>query len=126
MSFLFELHLTYYVSYSSKLIAVLKYYVDNATSSDASDTGERVILKAMKSLQYIIRFIVRSRILFTELYGSKERDSFDSNFTQLLQSLSNMMTDKTDSTLLVQGGCLKYLPSTIPDIVQVFDPTKLR
>ncbi|CAG2068915.1 unnamed protein product, partial [Timema podura] len=36
-----------------------------------------------------------------------------------------MMCYDTDSTLLVQGACLKYLPSTIPDILTVFNCTQL-
>ncbi|XP_044743403.1 dedicator of cytokinesis protein 1 isoform X2 [Chrysoperla carnea] len=106
-----------------KLIAVLKYYVDTAANS--TDSSDTLLLKAMKSLQYIIRFIVRSKILFNELYGLKEKDSFETNFIQLLQSLTNLMSYATDSTLLVQGACLKFLPSTISDIILVFDPIKL-
>ncbi|XP_046667072.1 LOW QUALITY PROTEIN: dedicator of cytokinesis protein 1-like [Homalodisca vitripennis] len=46
----------------NKLIVVLKHHVDNANSSEDKD----LLLKTMKSLQYIMRFIVRSRILFSE------------------------------------------------------------
>lgn len=44
----------------SKLIAVLKYYIDNAHLKDMQD----ILLKAMKSMEYIFKFIVRSRQLF--------------------------------------------------------------
>lgn len=46
----------------SKLIVVLKHHVDNANSTEDKD----VLSKTMKSLQYIMRFIVRSRLLFYE------------------------------------------------------------
>ena len=36
------------------------------------------------------------------------------------------MRDTTDATLLQQGAVLKFLPSTIADVMTVFDPQELR
>lgn len=80
----------------------------------------------MKSLQYIIRFIVRSRVLFSELYDGKDKYEFEHNFRELLNSIVKMMCFTSDCTLIVQGACLKFLPNTISDILQVFDSKKLR
>ncbi|PSN51994.1 Dedicator of cytokinesis protein 1 [Blattella germanica] len=107
----------------NKLIVVLKYHIDNANSSDNQDKD--LLLRTMKSLQYCMRFIVRSRQLFSELNEGKGQQQFELLLKQLLQSITGMMCYKTDSTLLVQGACLKYLPSTIPDILTVFNPTEL-
>ena len=46
-----------------KLIAVLRKRIENATTKDGQ---EKDLLKTMKSLQYCMRFIVESRLLFTE------------------------------------------------------------
>ncbi|GFG33105.1 hypothetical protein Cfor_10663, partial [Coptotermes formosanus] len=105
----------------NKLIVVLKYHIDNANSTDNS----KDLLKAMKSLQYCMRFIVRSRQLFSELNEGKGQQQFELSLKQLLQSITGMMCYNTDSTLLAQGACLKYLPSTIPDILTVFSATEL-
>lgn len=88
--------------------------------------NENILYKAMKSLQYCIRFVVRSRMLFSELYDGRDQDVFENNFRQLLQSIVNMMCYTTDCTLIVQGACLKYLPNTISDILLVYDAKKLR
>nr|CAD7428799.1 unnamed protein product [Timema monikensis] len=107
----------------SKLIVVLKYHVDNANSTDVQDKD--ILLKTMKSLQYCMRFVVRSRLLFSELNEGKGQEQFEVQLKQLIQSITGMMCYDTDSTLLVQGACLKYLPSTIPDILSVFNCTQL-
>lgn len=60
------------------------------------------------------------------LYDRRGQGTFEESLTQLLEALAAMMRHKTDNTLLVQAACLKYLPSTIPDILKVFDPVKLR
>ncbi|XP_039295839.1 dedicator of cytokinesis protein 1 [Nilaparvata lugens] len=104
----------------SKLMVVLKCHVDNAKTSDKD-----VLLKTMKCLQYCIRFVVRSRLLFIELYEGKGQQQFELQLQQLLQSIAAMMCYDTDSTLVIQGACLKYLPSTIPDIITVFNPIQL-
>ncbi|XP_069695130.1 dedicator of cytokinesis protein 1 isoform X2 [Periplaneta americana] len=107
----------------NKLIVVLKYHIDNANSNDSQDKD--LLLKTMKSLQYCMRFIVRSRQLFSELNEGKGQQQFELSLKQLLQSITGMMCYNTDSTLLVQGACLKYLPFTIPDILTVFSATEL-
>lgn len=35
------------------------------------------------------------------------------------------MSHETDGTLLVQGACLKYLPTTIPHLLRVYSGTQL-
>ncbi|XP_023708307.1 dedicator of cytokinesis protein 1 isoform X4 [Cryptotermes secundus] len=107
----------------NKLIVVLKYHIDNANCTDSQNKD--LMLKTMKSLQYCIRFIVRSRQLFSELNEGKDQQQFELSLKQLLQSITGMMCYNTDNTLTVQGTCLKFLPFTIPDILTVFSATEL-
>ncbi|KAF7990611.1 hypothetical protein HCN44_000416 [Aphidius gifuensis] len=106
-----------------KLIAVLRKRIDNA-GKQTSDCQERdILLKTMKSLQYCMRFIVESRLLFTELDQNEEE--FSLTLTDLLKSIVDMMKYETDSTLLVQGACLKYFPTTIPHLLRVYSGKQL-
>lgn len=107
-------------------MVVLKGHIDNACKGSVDNNKENILYKAMKSLQYILRFIVRSRVLFSELYEGKDKYEFEHSFKDLLNSIVKMMCFTNDCTLIVQGACLKYLPSTITDILQVFDAKKLR
>lgn len=47
-----------------KLIAVLHKRIDSVSNNDGQERD--LLLKTMKSLQYCMRFIVESRLLFTE------------------------------------------------------------
>lgn len=108
---------------------MLKEHIDNACKVQIDDDNKdnnNILYKAMKSLQYIIRFIVRSRVLFSELYDGKDKYEFEYSFRDLLNSIVKLMCNKSHCTLIVQGACLKYLPNTISDILLVFDAKKLR
>ncbi|KAF5308725.1 hypothetical protein FQR65_LT06086 [Abscondita terminalis] len=108
----------------SKLIVVIKNLVDNAISI-VSITKDNILFKAMKALQYIMRFVSRSRLLYCELYPEMQDDTFDDSLKGLLQSIVTMMCQTSDTLLREQGACLKYLPSTIPDILKVFNAKQL-
>ncbi|XP_063232451.1 dedicator of cytokinesis protein 1 isoform X3 [Bacillus rossius redtenbacheri] len=110
----------------SKLMVVLKCHIDNAPAlSLSADPKDNLLLRTMKSIQYCMRFIVRSRLLFSELNEGKGQQQFEAQLRQLLQSITGLMCYDTDHTLAVQGACLKYLPSVIPDVLLVFNCTQL-
>ncbi|XP_063907750.1 dedicator of cytokinesis protein 1 isoform X2 [Zophobas morio] len=100
-----------------KLISVLKNIIGNSNS--------QLIFKTMKSLQYVVRFVSRSRLLMTLCPVEDIEDDFEDNFRDLLQDITGMMSSPSDTILREQGACLKYLPSTIPDILKVFDAKEL-
>ncbi|XP_014489472.1 PREDICTED: dedicator of cytokinesis protein 1 isoform X4 [Dinoponera quadriceps] len=104
-----------------KLIAVLRKRIDIVSNNDGQERD--LLLKTMKSLQYCMRFIVESRLLYTEL--NQDEEEFSQTLTELLQSIVNLMSYETDGTLLVQGACLKYLPTTIPHLLRVYSGKQL-
>ncbi|XP_065221520.1 dedicator of cytokinesis protein 2 isoform X3 [Planococcus citri] len=109
-----------------KLVITLEEYVRNVANVQNVTSYEKdIMMKIMKSLTYIMRFITRSRYLFAQLYEGKELEKFEESMTSLLRSFADMMCHKTDASLLIQAACLKYLPPTIPDILTVFSPIKL-
>ncbi|XP_066966939.1 dedicator of cytokinesis protein 1 isoform X9 [Macrobrachium rosenbergii] len=104
----------------NKLIHVLKFYVEQGMDMDRQET----LKKSMKCLQYIFKFIIRSRQLFVELYG-RGQEEFEKSLQQLLEAMAHMMVHTNDSTLTVQAHCLKYITTTIPDIMSNFDPVTM-
>ncbi|KAM9380130.1 dedicator of cytokinesis protein 1 isoform 9-T9 [Phaethornis superciliosus] len=105
----------------TKLTKVLKTYVDNAEKCGITDQ----LFKAMKALEYIFRFIVRSRILFNQLYENKGEADFRESLLQLFKSINEMMSSISDQTVIVKGAALKYLPAIVNDVKLVFDPKEL-
>uniref|UniRef100_A0A9L0STH7 Dedicator of cytokinesis 1 n=1 Tax=Equus caballus TaxID=9796 RepID=A0A9L0STH7_HORSE len=105
----------------TKLTKVLRNYVDNAEKPGINDQ----LYKAMKALEYIFKFIVRSRILFNQLYENKGEADFMESLLQLFRSISDMMSSVSDQTVRVKGAALKYLPTIVNDVKLVFDPKEL-
>ncbi|KAM8912006.1 dedicator of cytokinesis protein 1 [Lycaon pictus] len=105
----------------TKLTKVLRNYVDNAEKPGINEQ----LYKAMKALEYIFKFIVRSRILFNQLYEDKGEADFMESLLQLFRSISDMMSSVSDQTVRVKGAALKYLPTIVNDVKLVFDPKEL-
>lgn len=124
----------------NKLIDVLRTFIDGLTEGKKytdqivaneahgnlfSNPQESFNQRAMKSLEFLFKFIVRSRYLFSTLNGGKNEHEFDSSMSELLGSLTALISPSSKANLIVQGSCLKYIPYAIGDILSVFDANKL-
>uniref|UniRef100_A0A665TKM2 Dedicator of cytokinesis 2 n=1 Tax=Echeneis naucrates TaxID=173247 RepID=A0A665TKM2_ECHNA len=100
-----------------KLMSVLKRYLD------VSSRGEQCepILRTLKALEYIFKFIVRSRMLYSQLYEGKEQAEFEDSLKRLFESINNLMRTDYTTTLLLRVAALKYLPTVLHDVEKVFD-----
>uniref|UniRef100_A0A3Q1IG54 Dedicator of cytokinesis 2 n=1 Tax=Anabas testudineus TaxID=64144 RepID=A0A3Q1IG54_ANATE len=81
-----------------KLMSVLKRYLD------VSSRGEQCepILRTLKALEYIFKFIVRSRMLYSQLYEGKEQAEFEESLRRLFESINNLMRTDYTTTLLLR------------------------
>uniref|UniRef100_A0A8D3CC05 Dedicator of cytokinesis 1 n=1 Tax=Scophthalmus maximus TaxID=52904 RepID=A0A8D3CC05_SCOMX len=86
-----------------KLTKVLKNYVDNAEKLTEQ------LLKAMKALEYIFKFIVRSRVLFNQLYENKGEADFMESLRNLFTSFNEMMHSNSENTVMVKVAARKPL-----------------
>ncbi|XP_068596608.1 dedicator of cytokinesis protein 2 [Brachionichthys hirsutus] len=100
-----------------KLMSVLKTYLD------VSSRGEQCepILRTLKALEYIFKFIVRSRMLYSQLYEGKEQADFEESLRRLFKSINSLMRTDYTTTLLLRVAALKYLPTVLHDVEKVFD-----
>ncbi|XP_016123436.1 dedicator of cytokinesis protein 1-like, partial [Sinocyclocheilus grahami] len=103
----------------TKLTKVLKNYVENAEKLTEQ------LLKALKALEYIFKFIVRSRVLFNQLYENKGESDFMESLRNLFTSFNAMMNSNAEGTGGVKGAALKYVPTIVNDLKLVFDPKEL-
>ncbi|CAM5142296.1 unnamed protein product [Natator depressus] len=105
-----------------KLISVLTQYVDSASRGEPCDS----LLRTFKALEYIFKFIVRSRHLFAQLYEGKEKAEFQASLQQFFLTVNQLMKSTLEgTTLLSQGAALKYLPSILEDVFGIFDSSVL-
>uniref|UniRef100_A0A8C2Z2M2 Dedicator of cytokinesis 2 n=1 Tax=Cyclopterus lumpus TaxID=8103 RepID=A0A8C2Z2M2_CYCLU len=95
-----------------KLMSVLRRYLD------VSSRGEQCepILRTLKALEYIFKFIVRSRMLYSQLYEGKEQEEFEESLKKLFESINSLMRTDYNTTLLLRKTTLLLLPyNDIPD-----------
>ncbi|XP_063050218.1 dedicator of cytokinesis protein 5, partial [Engraulis encrasicolus] len=105
-----------------KLTKVLNHYVSNAEDSLYAER----LYAALKAFKYLFRFIVQSRVLYLRFYGnSEDGDAFFNSIRSLFLSVNALMDRPLDEGVKIKGAVLKYLPSIINDLQQVFDPVEL-
>ena len=54
------------------------------------------------------------------------KQQFEISLKQVFQAINSLMHDTTDKTLLIQGATLKFLPTTIMDVITVYNPHEFR
>ncbi|XP_058117001.1 dedicator of cytokinesis protein 1 [Anopheles coustani] len=117
-----------------KLINVVQTHIRNAINNIVKDRAtsniyllnenDEALYRTTKYLQYIMKFIIRSRLLFAKLNHDKDRELFEASLEELLESFSELISYKND-LLKSQGAMLKYLHIIASDLMQVYDPVKL-
>uniref|UniRef100_A0A8C4V3W1 Dedicator of cytokinesis 2 n=1 Tax=Falco tinnunculus TaxID=100819 RepID=A0A8C4V3W1_FALTI len=88
-----------------KLISVLTQYVDHASQGEPCEP----LMRTFKALEYIFKFIVRSRHLFAQLYEGKETAEFQQSLQRFFLSLNQLMKSPLEGpTLLYQALCWSH------------------
>uniref|UniRef100_W5LYE7 C2 DOCK-type domain-containing protein n=1 Tax=Lepisosteus oculatus TaxID=7918 RepID=W5LYE7_LEPOC len=117
-----SLHFSATLSYR-KLMTVLTGYLE---LREGEELNERLMV-TFKSLEYIFKFIVRSRCLYHQLYEGKDAQQFSELVQQFLQALCTLMSSpREDSIILAQGYALRYVPTILKDLSTILDVSLLR
>lgn len=72
-------------SFNSKLINVLQTHIRNAINNKTPE--HELLYKTMKNLQYIMKFVIRSRILFAKLNDDRDQDMFEASLEGACQHM---------------------------------------
>lgn len=109
----------------SKLIIVLRYYVEHLAVNSLNEPTGGVPLRVVRSLEYLLKFIVHSRKLFAHLNEDNDAEAFAESLDSLLCSITKLMNYKSENMVELQDACLMYFPCVISDVLEVFDGPRL-
>jgi len=107
------------------LIEVLQKNIENARLLDLSAENREHIIKYYKALEYLMKFVVRSRSLSESAAPGKGRDEFQASISSLFGSITTMLKISSNQVLPLQGCALKYVPAVFGDLLEVYDPSYL-
>ncbi|XP_028908594.1 dedicator of cytokinesis protein 3 isoform X2 [Ornithorhynchus anatinus] len=102
-----------------ELIRCLKWYMDRSAELVRQDH----IQEAMRALEYLFKFIVQSRILYSRATCGMEEDIFRANIQELFQSIRFVLSlDSRSSETLVftQVALLNSFPAVFDELLQMF------
>nr|XP_027201105.1 dedicator of cytokinesis protein 2-like [Dermatophagoides pteronyssinus] len=107
-----------------KLIDCFKYYIENPDSIISYHT--------ITCMEFIFKFIIRSRNLYVLLNGDINHDRFEQAledlfeiFTRLMDINDNKDNNNSENIIKVKLGILKYFPKIIENVLTIFDERKL-
>lgn len=85
-------------------------------------------LRIMRSLEFLFKFIVRSRKLHSVLQGSNVSDArlkFEQSMRSLFEVFRRFIAIDQEDILKVQAKFLKSFPLAVPNILEVFEANEL-
>ncbi|TKC41925.1 hypothetical protein EI555_002136, partial [Monodon monoceros] len=102
-----------------KLIRCLKWYMDCSAELIRQDH----IQEAMRALEYLFKFIVQSRILYSRATCGMEEEQFRSSIQELFQSIRFVLSldsRNSETLLFTQAALLNSFPTIFDELLQMF------
>jgi hypothetical protein len=75
----------------------------------SSTDKQEPIQKCFRSLEYIFKFIIQSRVLFSRATGGQYEDSFKKDLYNVFTALNNMLAMSSEIILPTQVQCIDRL-----------------
>uniref|UniRef100_A0A3B3XE20 C2 DOCK-type domain-containing protein n=1 Tax=Poecilia mexicana TaxID=48701 RepID=A0A3B3XE20_9TELE len=102
-----------------ELIRCLKWYMDRSAEVVRQDH----IQEAMRALEYLFKFIIQSRILYSRATCGMEEEQFRISIQELFQSIRFVLSlDSRNSETLIftQAALLNSFPAIFDELLQMF------
>ncbi|XP_029398698.1 dedicator of cytokinesis protein 3 isoform X3 [Mus pahari] len=102
-----------------ELIRCLKWYMDCSAELIRQDH----IQEAMRALEYLFKFIVQSRSLYSRATCGMEEEQFRSSIQELFQSIRFVLSldsRNSETLLFTQAALLNSFPTIFDELLQMF------
>ncbi|TNN25242.1 Dedicator of cytokinesis protein 3 [Liparis tanakae] len=101
-----------------ELLRCLKWSVDRSAEALRQDQ----VQEALRALEYLFRFIVRSRLLFSRATSGLEGEEFRSGVQDLFQSVRLVLSldgHSSETLVFTQAALLSSFPAVCDELLQV-------
>uniref|UniRef100_A0A8C9XLC6 Dedicator of cytokinesis 3 n=1 Tax=Sander lucioperca TaxID=283035 RepID=A0A8C9XLC6_SANLU len=99
-----------------ELIRCLKWYMDRSAEVVRQDH----IQEAMRALEYLFKFIIQSRILYSRATCGMEEEQFRTSIQELFQSIRFHVISFSSLPRLPQAALLNSFPAIFDELLQMF------
>nr|XP_033781897.1 dedicator of cytokinesis protein 3 isoform X1 [Geotrypetes seraphini] len=102
-----------------ELIRCLKWYMDRSAELVRQDH----IQEAMRALEYLFKFIIQSRILYSRATCGMEEENFRCSIQELFQSIRFVLSldsRSSDTLIFTQAALLNSFPTIFDELLQMF------
>ncbi|XP_043933928.1 dedicator of cytokinesis protein 3 [Protopterus annectens] len=102
-----------------ELIRCLKWYMDRSAEVVRQDH----IQEAMRALEYLFKFIIQSRILYSRATCGMEEEQFRNSIQELFQSIRFVLSldsRSSDTLIFTQAALLNSFPAIFDELLQMF------
>ncbi|CAL4096668.1 unnamed protein product, partial [Meganyctiphanes norvegica] len=83
------------------------------------------IVRCFKSLEYIFKFIIQSRLLFARATGGQNEDSFRDDINGLFDSFTKLLGECLDNIQTSQVTLLENIQGGCDQLIRALDPAKV-
>ena len=84
------------------------------------------MLMYVKFFLFVLFNLTHCVNLLNRLNDNRGKEQFEISLKQVFVSLNVLMHENSDASLVIQGAALRYFPTTISDVITVFDPQQYR
>ena len=92
------------------LISCVRHYADQVSVAEKQEP----LVKCFRSLEFIFRFVIQSRVLFSQQSGGQNEESFRTDLYSLFNAFNKMLSISTEAATATQVGvCQSCLPKCV-------------
>ncbi|KAK7065308.1 Dedicator of cytokinesis protein 3 [Halocaridina rubra] len=100
------------------LISCVKHLSDLCPQTEKQEP----IMRCFRSLEYIFKFIIQSRLLFARATGGQNEDSFRIDVDSLFESFAHLLNMHLDNIEVAQVTLLEHLQGACDQLILVLSP----
>lgn len=100
------------------LLTSIQHCTERVTTTDKQEP----IKKCFRSLEYIFKFVIESRLLFSRATGGEFEDSFKMDVLSVFSVFNKMLSNTNDTILPTQVALLHSISAVFDLLLQVLSP----